>query len=134
MAYCITIYEEFLKVPTDTNSYITSSSLDELKQNFEELLVFEISNVFFILHSFFIELFNNIKYIDPIEDLLGLYDIIHDNLNFLKIEKTDLNNIIKYGTTTLFDKEDEIIEEDEEKDILKDEDNNDDPSIRELYA
>ena len=68
---------------------------------------------------------NNIKYIDPIEDLLGLYDIIHDNLNFLKIEKTDLNNIIKYGTTTLFDKEDEIIEEDEEKDILKDEDNND---------
>jgi hypothetical protein len=43
MAYCITIYEEFLKAPTETNIYITSSSLDELKHNFEELLVFEIT-------------------------------------------------------------------------------------------
>ena len=43
MAYCITIYEDFLKAPTESNSYITSSSLDELKHNFEELLVFEIT-------------------------------------------------------------------------------------------
>ena len=57
---------------------------------------------------------NNIKYIDPIEDLLGLYDIIHDNLNFLKIERNDLVNIINHGTTTLFTETEEVEETEEE--------------------
>jgi hypothetical protein len=64
---------------------------------------------------------NYIKYIDPIEDLLGMYDILHDNLNFLKIEKTDLTNIINYGTTTVFDEhETEDIHENEDQIEKKD--------------
>lgn len=43
MAYCINVYTKFLECPDESISYITADSLSDLKRNYEELLVFEIT-------------------------------------------------------------------------------------------
>jgi hypothetical protein len=43
MAYCIQKYEEMLEVKPESLKYITRDKVDELKTNYEELLVFEVT-------------------------------------------------------------------------------------------